>query len=215
MVVNQDVYVLPRNPTEAERLQAQHDHYRRAFGGLLVHPSIDLREHRSILDCCTGTGAWLKDARPAAHPEAVLDACDISLEQYNENHSSVADEVFVQNITERFPEARRGKYDLVHQRLLVAGIRQDQWVSAIANVAETLKPGGKLSITELNMELVRGSGGAGNAEHLEWKNNITRAWWKKARLVHFRTGGRPSDTPAGPVRRRMLAPRYAGAPSRQ
>ncbi|KZT28705.1 hypothetical protein NEOLEDRAFT_1128881 [Neolentinus lepideus HHB14362 ss-1] len=183
MVVNKDVYVLPRNASEAERLQAQNDHYRRSFGGLLVHPSIPLHEYHSILDCCTGTGAWLRDARVAAHAGATFDACDLTLTQYDRDHSR-ADQVFVQDITQRFPEDRHGKYDLVHQRLLTAGIRRDQWPSAIANVAETLKSGGKLSITELNLELVRGSGDTEKSEHLEWKNELTRTWWKKSGLVH-------------------------------
>ncbi|TFK48802.1 hypothetical protein OE88DRAFT_1810211 [Heliocybe sulcata] len=182
MAVEKDVYVLPRNPTEAERLHAQHEHYTRSFGGLLVHPSIDLQEYRSILDCCTGTGAWLRDARVASHAGATFDACDQSLEQYEQNNP-VADQVYVQDITKPFPADLHGKYDLVHQRLLTAGIRRDQWPTAIANVAQTLKPGGKLTLTELNLELIRGAGN-GTSEHLEWKNELTRAWWKKANLVH-------------------------------
>lgn len=183
MVLNRDVYVLPRNPTEAERLQAQNDHYRSSFGGLLVHPSIQLHECRSILDCCTGTGAWLRDARAAARPDATFDACDLTLEQYDKSHSS-ADEIFVQDIVQPFAPERHDKYDLVHQRLLTAGIRRDHWVSAIANVAETLKPGGALNITELNLELVRGSGDPEESEHLKWKNELTREWWQRAGLVH-------------------------------
>jgi len=181
-MVSKDSYILPRNPSEAERLHAQHNHLTRSFAGLLVHPSIELDQQRTILDCCTGTGAWLDEARQEAHPDATFDACDLSMEQ--RSTITPGTDVFTQDIREPFPEDRKGKYDLVHQRFLTAGIRAVDWPRAVKNVADTLKPGGKLNITELNMELARGSGIAKLSEHLEWKNDITRSWWKKAGLIH-------------------------------
>ncbi|EPQ54482.1 hypothetical protein GLOTRDRAFT_129845 [Gloeophyllum trabeum ATCC 11539] len=179
---SEDFYVLPRDAGESERLQAQHDHLRRSLGGLLVHPSLRLQHRRTILDCCTGTGAWLKDARLAAHPDAILEACDITLEQYHRGDAK-ADDVFVQNILHPFPQEKRNRYDMIHQRYLTGGISRHQWSNAIRNVVEALKPGGYLNITEPNLEtsppsLLDDASGISN-----WKWQLKQLSWQKNNLI--------------------------------
>ncbi|KZT28703.1 hypothetical protein NEOLEDRAFT_1057770 [Neolentinus lepideus HHB14362 ss-1] len=179
---NKDIYVLPRDAGESERLQAQHDHLKRSLGGLLVHPSIHLTNCGMILDCCTGTGAWLKDARLAAHPDVILEACDITLEQYHRGDAK-ADDVFVQNVLQRFPEQRRNRYDVIHQRYLTGGISRDQWPRAIRNVTEALIPGGYLNITEPNLQTFPPSLSDDPTGISNWKCQLKKLSWEKNRLI--------------------------------
>lgn len=178
---SKDIYVLPRDAGESERLQAQHDHLRRSLGGLLVHPSIDLNNARIILDCCTGTGAWLKDARLSARPDTILEACDITLEQYHRG-TAKADDVFVQNILHRFPGEKRGRYDLIHQRYLTGGISREEWPKAISNVVEALRPGGCFNITEPNLQTSPPSSADPEAT-ANWKVQLKRISWERNNLI--------------------------------
>lgn len=77
-----DTYVLPRDVEETNRLDIQHNQIVSGTGGLLVYPSVRLDQVRDVIDCCTGTGAWIKDARKMTSTDTEFDACDISLQQF-------------------------------------------------------------------------------------------------------------------------------------
>ncbi|TFK48801.1 hypothetical protein OE88DRAFT_1646899 [Heliocybe sulcata] len=178
----EDIYVLPRDAGESERLQAQNNHLKRSLGGLLVHPAISLTKARMVLDCCTGTGAWLRDARLAARPDAVLEACDISLEQYHRGDAK-GDDVWAQNILHRFPVHKRNRYDVIHQRYLTGGIPRDQWPQAIQNVVEALRPGGFLNLTEPNLQTNPTSALDDSTGISNWKVELKKISWEKNRLI--------------------------------
>lgn len=132
-----DSYLLPRTAEETNRLNGQHHHVVRGSGGLLIHPSVRLDQVHEVLDCCTGTGAWIRAARKTASPETAFDACDISLQQF-EGSVVGARDIFNQNIKGSFAETCHNKYDVVHQRFLCGGVAATEWSSVLRNLKELL-----------------------------------------------------------------------------
>lgn len=57
----------------------------------------------------------------------------------------------VLDIKKPVPRELHGKYDLVHVRMIMAGLLPSEWQSAVANVAQLLKPGGWLHWLECDM----------------------------------------------------------------
>ncbi|KAL5693812.1 hypothetical protein EMGR_004340 [Emarellia grisea] len=107
-----------RDPEESKRLNAQHAFLVDVIGGTPIHPSIPTANIRSIADAATGTGS-LKAQRHEI-------------------------QLTVQDILQPFPQEHRGRYDLVHVRLLVGALKEVDYPRAVRNLYDLLKPGGYL-----------------------------------------------------------------------
>ncbi|PKX88641.1 class I SAM-dependent methyltransferase [Aspergillus novofumigatus IBT 16806] len=147
-----DPYRLNRNVAASTRLSLQHYIWKENMGYLL-HPSIDVsRPDLAIADVGTGTGIWILDLLRQL-PNAKLHGFDISSEQYpapgflppNVSLSKL-------DILGEIPEEYRGKFDVVHARLLVQVVNQagSDPVPVIQNMMKLLKPGGYLQWEEPN-----------------------------------------------------------------
>ena len=128
---------------ESERLERQYDLLKHVFSGQLLHPSIPpLGEHFAVADIGTGTGAWLNDlARSFPRPaisRVRLVGFDISSHKYPSVNEERVDLV-VHDITRRFPAEYHGIFDVVHLRLLVYAIREEDVVRVVENVTELLR----------------------------------------------------------------------------
>ncbi|OJD25671.1 hypothetical protein ACJ73_02959 [Blastomyces percursus] len=55
----------------------------------------------------------------------------------------------LQDMLEPFPEEFLGQYDAVHVRLLVMGLKAEEWELAICNLMTLLRPGGYLQWTDI------------------------------------------------------------------
>lgn len=122
------------------------------IGGTPIHPSIPTANIRSIADAATGTGIWLVDAAQTLHnhhPRHTLSlhGFDISPAQFPfsslkaQRHEI---QLTVQDILQPFPQEHRGRYDLVHVRLLVGALKEVDYPRAVRNLYDLLKPGGYL-----------------------------------------------------------------------
>ncbi|KAF3071092.1 methyltransferase [Daldinia childiae] len=118
--------------------------------GYLLHPSVvtTLPANPCIADIATGTGRFLFRAREL-YPNATLEGFDISPALFplkNELPPNLA--LAVLNIKQPAPEELHGKFDVVHVRMLVAGMSQNDWAPAVENITRMLKPGGFLQWEE-------------------------------------------------------------------
>ncbi len=53
--------------------------------------------------------------------------------------------------TTSLPEEWKGQFDLVHQRLLLAALRSEQWPVVLSEMYRVLKPGGAVQLVEFDL----------------------------------------------------------------
>ncbi|KAE8354505.1 S-adenosyl-L-methionine-dependent methyltransferase [Aspergillus coremiiformis] len=148
---DEEVYLLNRSPKESARLNAQHDFLVNLIGGRPIHPAIPTEDITDVADIATGTGIWLMSLAAALNASPTnrlyLHGFDISATQYpfskdispsHELHLSVHD------MRHRFLPEHRGRYDLIHLRLLVGALKEEDYARSMRNIYELLKPGGYL-----------------------------------------------------------------------
>ncbi|CAG8890506.1 unnamed protein product [Penicillium egyptiacum] len=114
-----------------------------------------MHPHARVADIATGTAAFLRDL--ARHwPDAILDGYDISTSLYPSART------LPRNVTLHLLDARRdvpvslwGQYDIVHVRLIAAGLTAPEWGRTVRNLAKLLKPGGAMQWEECDFTNVR------------------------------------------------------------
>jgi ubiquinone/menaquinone biosynthesis C-methylase UbiE len=154
-----DSYILPRDLTEANRIDFQHYLLRTAMRGNYASP---LNQPGSILDVGCGNGRWAMEMAqifPAARVigmDLVVPPTETNPEQ--QSYPRPANYSFVQgNVLEDlpFPDAT---FDFVHQRLLYGSIPAAQWPVVVDRLVRVTRPGGWVELVE--SELMQGSGHA-------------------------------------------------------
>ncbi|KAJ5171191.1 uncharacterized protein N7500_003974 [Penicillium coprophilum] len=158
MPLFRDTYTenMQRDSTEAQRLDEQFDLLTENIGYLL-HPSVRDKMHPQarVADIATGTAAFLRDL---AHdwPNAILHGYDISTSLYPPART------LPKNVTLYLLDARKdvpvnlyGQYDIVHVRLISAGLTGSEWNRVIRNLSRLLKPGGAMQWEECDFTNVR------------------------------------------------------------
>ena len=120
--------------------------------GYLVHPKIvsKLPPDPVIADIGTGTGRFLLQLADF-YPTAELHGFDISPALFP-SPEELPDNVYLDTMDIKQPpqSSVRDKYDLIHVRLLAAGIAPAEWEPAVRNIIKLLKPGGAIQWTECN-----------------------------------------------------------------
>ncbi|KAL6805184.1 ankyrin repeat-containing domain protein [Trichoderma sp. SZMC 28012] len=145
-------YTLNRGPNAGEEQRLHNQHYNmwmpvakhllppHVFGDLvkLDHPP-------AIADLATGTGIWLRDLAIKLPSSARLDGFDYDTSKFIQA-SQLPDNVrlFSGDILKPFPERLRAQYDVIHVRMLILGLKADQWAEAARNIKMLLRPGGWL-----------------------------------------------------------------------
>ena len=144
-------YVLNRDYAASTRLNCQFFLWKEELG-FNLHPSINISASGSrIADIATGTAIWLVDLARSL-PDSQLDGFDISLEQCPPLAwlpASVSVDQW--DIFSRVPPALKSQYDVVHIRLALLVVRQNDPRPILRNILELLKPGGYLQWDELNV----------------------------------------------------------------
>lgn len=123
--------------------------------GFLIHPSVatTLPANPCVADVATGTAIFLRNFR-THYPGAALDGFDISSELFPSPAPPGVD-LNIFDVKTPVPDELRGKYDLVHVRLLAAAMGPDDWTPAVQNVSQLLKPGGWLQWEECDFAGVK------------------------------------------------------------
>ena len=127
---------------ESRRLDVQHNLLMHVFSSQLLHQSIPpLQGQSAIADVGTGTGSWLIDVERKFHgvsdSKIRLVGFDISSAKFRKSDESGV-EFVTHDITTAFPSEYHGKFDVVHLRLLVYAIREDDVSGVVENVIQLL-----------------------------------------------------------------------------
>ena len=150
-ISRQGAYLLNRDYAATTRLNCQFFLWKTELG-FNLHPSIPMPPPGArIADVATGTGVWLLDLARQL-PGRQLEGFDISLAQCPPiawlpgDISLQAWDMFTEP-----PKELIGKFDIVHLRLLLLVVRDNDPAPIIANAAKMLKPGGYIQWDELNV----------------------------------------------------------------
>ncbi|KAH8649924.1 S-adenosyl-L-methionine-dependent methyltransferase [Xylariales sp. PMI_506] len=147
---DQSAYLLPNDPAEQDRLDIQHAMVTCRLEGRLVLAPLP-RAPKLVLDVATGTGIWaLEFAR--ANPTSFVVGTDLTRIQ------PVPD---VPNCLFERMDCEEDwmwtyKYDYIHIRFIVTGIRNPQRL--IQQAFDHLNPGGWLEIVDVDMDLISDEG---------------------------------------------------------
>jgi SAM-dependent methyltransferase len=107
----------------------------------------------STSDTNVPLGTWLRDL-PRQYPGWKLDLHGIDIGaslfpiEHTQSYSPV--DLRTHDVTEPFPSTWgwSNSFDVIHQRLLIWGIKSNQWPAVIRNYRDLLKPGGYLQLVE-------------------------------------------------------------------
>jgi SAM-dependent methyltransferase len=134
-----DRYLMPRQPSEVNRLDLQHFALRELLGTNHLAP---IGEPRSVLDVGTGTGQWAVEICKE-FPRAVVVGADQAAQAARQG----AVHYVRVNLLRGLPFAD-GAFEYVHQRLLRAGIPAAAWPGAIDELARVTAPEGLVEVGE-------------------------------------------------------------------
>ena len=144
-------YVLKRDYAASTRLNCQFLLWKTELG-FNLHPSIHVPVSGSrIADVATGTAIWLLDLARSL-PGSRFDGFDISLEQCPPQQwlpSSVG--LHQWDVFSPIPPEFRYQFEVVHIRLALFVVRDNDPRPIFRNVLELLKPGGYLQWDEFNI----------------------------------------------------------------
>ncbi|KAJ5097826.1 hypothetical protein N7532_004827 [Penicillium argentinense] len=156
-----EIYPLPRDENESNRLNEQHYFITEIIEGPIVK-AVPRTNLFAFADVGTGTGIWLKEIlesmkhMPAACPR-YYHGFDISDAQFPSTPEEI--DFTVQDVTRPLPLQHQSRYDLVHVRMLVGAIKVSDFKTVLANLITLLKPGGYLQWVEFDIiTLLEGNG---------------------------------------------------------
>ncbi|KAL4770594.1 hypothetical protein BDW60DRAFT_208970 [Aspergillus nidulans var. acristatus] len=154
------LYLFEADEEERARLNNQHRVLIHIIDNKILHAPIDPSAISTVADVGTGTGIWLEAL--AAHLGRIstdqglqrqYDGLDMTAAHFPAAHSRPENFAYdVWNILDPVPEERKGKYDLVHVRLLAAAFAKGQVAIAVDNLVQLLRPGGWIQWEELDGE---------------------------------------------------------------
>ncbi len=138
-------YVLPKDLQEVGRLDFQHYALRALLKGNYSAP-LRVLAPKQILDVGCGTGRWCRDVANDC-PEASITGLDLEA-QWPTNIVLPPIIRFQQaNILHGLPFAA-GRFDYVHQRLLVGAIPARQWPFVLRELVRVTRAGGLIELLE-------------------------------------------------------------------
>ncbi|KAL8706876.1 MAG: hypothetical protein Q9201_000145 [Fulgogasparrea decipioides] len=145
-----DTYIFGRGYLTATRLNLQHFLWKETLDYIL-HPSVPVGENEAaIADVGTGTAIWLLDLAKSLPSTVQLDGFDISAKQYPAMLPRNVS-LHVANALEDPPADRVGAYDIVHIRLFMGVVNDNNPVPLFDHCAKLLKPGGYLQWDEYDL----------------------------------------------------------------
>lgn len=139
-------YMLPRHPSEIDRLDVQHYALREALGASYVAP---VGRPRRILDVGSGTGQWGYDVA-ADHPGALVVGLDVEASK----PGRPANYQFVRGNLLRGLPFGSDSFGFVHQRLMASSaIPRAAWHGVVAELVRVTAPSGWIELVEVVVEI--------------------------------------------------------------
>jgi SAM-dependent methyltransferase len=140
-------YMLPRHPSEVDRLDLQHYGLQAALRANYLAP---VESAERVLDVGSGTGQWGFDVCQR-FPRATVVGIDLVVSKpgappgYRSVRSNVLDGI----------PFRDDQFDFVHQRLMATGVPLASWPSLVADLARVTRSGGWVELVEPMMAFER------------------------------------------------------------
>lgn len=106
-------------------------------------------EDTKVLDVGTGNAVWLSDFHHTISSTAQLVGIDIENRMYPAKYPPQMS--FEVGSVMALPPSWTESFDLVHQRLLLAGLKVSEWPSAISEHFRVLKSGGYVQLVEVDL----------------------------------------------------------------
>ncbi|CAG8971543.1 hypothetical protein HYALB_00005439 [Hymenoscyphus albidus] len=147
-----DDYALRRDYLASSRLNIQSRLWRDSLG-YTIHPCIPkLQDDARIADIGTGTGTWMVEFALQKQSTTIqLDGFDIDISQCPPSQWLPPNIEFrLWNAFNDVPTSLHGVYDLVHIRLFMINIKNNDPSAIIQNAYKMLKPGGWLQWEEVD-----------------------------------------------------------------
>lgn len=147
-----EVYQLPADDEELDRLDKQHDMFKKIIGAY-PPPMAEVMaddtpwETKSVLDLGCGSGSWIMEvARDFPHCQAVaVDLVPMQSIEMPQNCRSEVDDINLG--LQHF----YGDFNVVHARLVSSGIKDYQ--SLIDHISQCLRPGGLMELLEFDFRV--------------------------------------------------------------
>ena len=139
-------YLLPRHPSEVDRLDVQHYALRETLRANYLAP---IESPCRVLDVGSGTGQWGFDVA-VQHPRSLVVGLDVEPGK----PGSPPNYRFVRgNLLRGLPFADRS-FDFVHQRLMAtSSIPRSAWPAVVADLVRVTVPGGWVELVEVVVEI--------------------------------------------------------------
>ncbi|KAF5318604.1 hypothetical protein D9619_010820 [Psilocybe cf. subviscida] len=145
-----DSYLLPTDNIEARRFLEQQRALSEIYEGRIVIAPVHLTLESEVLDVATGSGVWALDFAER-HPNAAstkIICIDIGAKMFPLTHPP---NVTFQTVSAlSMPADWTNKFMLVHQRLILTGIKKDEWEQDIREIYRVAASGGWAQICEYN-----------------------------------------------------------------
>ncbi|HEY4025023.1 MAG TPA: methyltransferase domain-containing protein [Candidatus Dormibacteraeota bacterium] len=134
-------YLLPRHPSEVDRLDLQHYGLRAALRANYLAP---VESPERVLDVGSGTGQWGFDVCQR-FPNASVTGIDLVAGKPGAppRYRSVR-----ANVLDGGVPFSDGMFDFVHQRLMVTGVPLASWPGLVADIVRVTRPGGWVELVE-------------------------------------------------------------------
>ncbi|KAK0650642.1 Secondary metabolism regulator laeA [Lasiodiplodia hormozganensis] len=167
--IDNQIYCVPVDEGEEQRLENQHQILQYLFEGRLFFPPI--QHPKKVLDCGYGRGNWALEMAQT-YPDSEITAVDVY--PTNELPDDQPDNLWIeawdlnQTLT---PTYKPNEYDLIHSRLVAPGIKRDRWPRYIRDIVKLLKRGGWVQMAEFYY-IIQSDSGRLTDEHalMQWSN---------------------------------------------
>ncbi|RAL06092.1 class I SAM-dependent methyltransferase [Aspergillus ibericus CBS 121593] len=151
-VGTEGIYHLPHHQRELERLQMQHHFMLSATEGLLLTTPVEPNSHLRVLDAGAADGTWLRSlAELYPDQKGSLHGVDLGAALFPPP-SADGPILHLQKMDIREPAPEHlqwgESFDIIHQRLLIWGLKSHEWPQSLTNLLSLLRPGGWLQLVE-------------------------------------------------------------------
>jgi len=110
---------------------------------------VSFQDGDNVLDSGAGSGVWLLDLATTVPASIKLQGIDIQSRIFPSPESRPHNLDFQVTSILSLPKEWANKFKLIHQRLLVGGLKRKEWPETIKEMHRTLAPGGWVQLCEI------------------------------------------------------------------